>query len=432
MEKRNYVLDTNVLLENPRSILDLRNGNENNVYLSRNVLLELNKLKDNPEKSHMVSRVVDFILDYEDCIFYLQSCEDSGIDISSRESVYAPDLKRNPDLYILREILSSGVKDPILVTNDRIMRIMADSLGVDSQPYRDSLPFASESQLFTGFFDPFTEKPTPNSFAWEKGKPVFFDGKLNKKSIDYRHDPWTVTPVNVYQNLMMEFCLNEDIPLVSVEGNAGTGKTFIALACAFYLAFQLTPEDKTMGNDQKCDGGGCNNKKYNRIIVVKPAVATGGKDHETGFLSGDLQEKIAPYTRNILELATKLHSIRQANRVFDNPKRPRDGFNPANFEILPFSSVRGLDIENAILIADEVQNFSREDMRTLLTRLGRNTKAICMGDSTQTDRPILNQYNNGLNWMVKKLKGQKSYAHLVLKGESYRGPIPQMIINSGL
>jgi PhoH-like ATPase len=91
-----------------------------------------------------------------------------------------------------------------------------------------------------------------------------------------------------------------------------------------------------------------------------------------------------------------------------------------------------MNIENAVVIIDEMQNMSRAECRALLSRLGEGVKCICLGDINQVDNPYLNKENNGLNWIVKKFKGNNIYSHIVLKGDKSRGPITDLVINSGL
>lgn len=84
------------------------------------------------------------------------------------------------------------------------------------------------------------------------------------------------------------------------------------------------------------------------------------------------------------------------------------------------------------VIIDEMQNMSRTECRTLLSRMGEGVKCVCLGDTRQVDNPYLSPENNGLNWVVKKFKGSKVYSHIVLKGEKSRGPITDLVIATGL
>jgi PhoH-like ATPase len=202
---------------------------------------------------------------------------------------------------------------------------------------------------------------------------------------------------------------NEDIHIVSIQSDAGYGKSYLALAVALYLVLEKKVHDK--------------------IYVVKPMIEIGQK---LGYLPGSIEEKMEPYTRYVSDLLVKLHKLRPANKIFlDNGTYPPQ-FNSKAFEILPLAYIRGMNIENAVVIIDEMQNMSRAECRTVLSRLGEGVKCFCLGDIHQVDNPYLNQENNGLNWIVRKFKGSNIYSHVVLKGDKSRGPITDLVINSGL
>ena len=148
--------------------------------------------------------------------------------------------------------------------------------------------------------------------------------------------------------------------------------------------------------------------------------------------SGRIDEKMEPYTRYVTDLIIKLHRLRAANKIFIDPEIYPPRFNSKTFEILALTFIRGMNIENAVVIIDEMQNMSRAECRALLSRLGEKVKCICLGDIHQVDNPYLNQENNGLNWIVRKFKGSKIYSHILLKGDKSRGPITDLVISSGL
>jgi PhoH-like ATPase len=394
--QKQYIIDTNVLLEDPDSLVKLRNGNENKVYIPYHVLLELDKFKKNSKLAHIVARVITYLNENPEQYQILNS---AGI---------APQYAKVVDHHILDEIQQSGLKQPILVTNDKIFQLQARLRGIQSEIYKESVPFKSEAEYFTGFVSG-TDKPVPNAFRWnDKGKPVFCSN-YGEKTIDYQHCIWKVKPRSVFQNLALELMTNESIHLVSVQSDAGYGKSYLALAVALYLTLEK--------------------KRHDKIYVVKPMIEIGQK---LGYLPGRIEEKMEPYTRYISDLMGKLHKLRPAGKIFrDNGTYPLQ-FNSKTFEILPLAYIRGMNIENAVVIIDEMQNMSRTECRALLSRLGEGVKCICLGDIHQVDNPYLNQENNGLNWVVKKFIGSNIYAHIVLKGDKSRGPITDLVINSGL
>ena len=320
----------------------------------------------------------------------------------------APPFAQQVDAHILNEIQSSGLAGAILVTNDKILQLQASLQGIHSENYRDSVPFKSEAEYVTGFVEN-SEEAFANCFMWsDTGKPLFF-GNQGEKIIDYQHKVWNLTPRNVYQNLALELMTDDSINIVSMQSEAGYGKSFLALATALYLLLEK--------------------KAFNKIYVVKPMIEIGQK---MGYLPGSIEEKMGPYTRYVLDLLLKLHKMRPANRIFLEPDRNPPQLNPARFELLPLTYIRGMNIENAVVIIDEIQNMARSECRALLSRMGENVKCFCLGDTRQVDHPYLNAENNGLNWIVNKFKGNRIYAHIVLKGEKSRGPITDLVIKSGL
>ena len=394
--RKNYILDTNVLLEDPNSLFKFRNGNENNVYIPYHVVLELNKLKKDPRLGHLVAKVIKILAENPTLFEILKT------------NTIANQFADLVDNFILNEIQENKIEDPILVTNDRVLKLQARVRGIPTQIYRDSQPFQAEAEQYTGFIEPGDEMIT-NSFEWgDNGRPVFH-GYNEDKVIDYQHKVWNVSPRNIYQNLALELMTNEELHVVSVQSEAGYGKSFLALAAALYL----TQEKKS----------------HEKIYVVKPMIEIGQK---LGYLPGKVEEKMEPYTRYISDLVLKLHDMRNANRIFIDPVELPPKFNLKRFELLPITYIRGMNIENSVVIIDEMQNMSRSETRALLSRMGEGVKCICLGDIKQVDNPYLNKENNGLNWIVNKFKGSSIYAHLVLKGGRSRGPITDLVIHSGL
>ena len=393
--RKNYVIDTSVLLDNPKCIQILRNGTENDIHLPYTVVLELDGLKKDKRLAPIVSRVVDEIEDNEfvNLIGSNQHTQDAG------------------DLKILEDIKTSQIPDPILVTNDKLFRILCKFHHIQSEPFGESIPYQSESQIYTGFIRP-GDDVISNSFTWENGKVVFNQPNGERRIIDYEHKVWDVRPLNVYQNLAFELLLNEHIHLVTIQSRAGYGKTYVSLAAAMQEVIQ--------------------EKKFEKIYLVKPTIEVG---ESLGYLPGDIEEKVDPYIRYLRSLIYKLHLHRtsKCSRIFTEDSSPqRLKLNPEFFEVLPIAYIRGMNIENAFVIVDETQNLSRMEARSLLTRMSHGTKCVCLGDVEQIDNRYLNKFNNGLNWIVKSCKGEAGYGHIVLKGERSRGPICDMILRNGL
>lgn len=411
--RKHYVIDTNVLLEDPGCIEQLRSDNENACYLPQTVLQELDKLKRQPAKAHLVSRAVSAV---EAAVLHGHLRVVTGDYQALALPSSAPEVKSSPDQYIIadaRSLLATVPREEpvVLVSNDRLLRIMADtSSGLRSEEYRCSIPFRSESERYTGFVTP--ADVVPNSFTWEGAYPVFHDRALDTQEVKFAPTPWNIVPRDVYQALAMRLMLDPDIPLVSLQSTAGKGKTFLALGCALEMVLK--------------------EKRHKRIFISKPLVEIGPK---LGYLPGDLTEKTDPYMEYIVDLMLKLHNEhrRAPNALAAMPNGTSlSRLNPKVIQVLPINYTRGRNLEDCVVILDETQNLSREDLRTLLTRMGRNVKVICMGDTQQVDAPFNSPENNGLNWLVRLLRGNPGYAHLVLRGRKSRGPITDMVVAAGL
>lgn len=393
--RKNYVLDTNVLLENEKCIEILRNGEENNIFIPATVIEELDKLKGNKRKRHQVTRAIDVLKEHADHITVISN----GVKHES------------PDNFILKEILSNidKIPDAIFVTNDNLLRFKAQKQGIASEEFRDSNPFKSESQKYTGFVDVEQgEMIEKNCFYWKDGRLMFNNRYGEEVKVEDR-EIWKVAPRSQYQKAAMELILNDDIDLVTIQSEAGFGKTFVALAAMFYQVFEK--------------------KQFKKIFIFKANIEIG---NELGFLPGDMNEKMYPYFRPIQDLMEKLHDMRIANGAWEDPQAVKLTLNRRKVEMLPINFLRGMNIDDAIVLIDEVQNLSRDELRTVLSRMGENVKVICTGDVRQIDNIHLNQDNNGLNWLVKLLRGQDNYGHVVLGGNKSRGPIADLIRNSGL
>lgn len=391
--QRKYHLDTNVLMEDEKAIENLRNGEENEIYIPITVIDELDRLSKVNEKRPKAKAAIQDILNNKEHINFTGNI---------RELICNDDI-------ILSTLCDPKYKEDTLVTNDTILQLKAYINGINAEGYRSSIPFRSESQKYTGFIDWYkSEEYINNCFYFKDGKLFHYTGGkefyVDKKKV------WNVVPRDVYQIAAIELLLNDDIKVVTIQGAAGSGKTFISIASAIKKVLE--------------------NKSYGRVVGMKYPIEIG---QNLGFLPGPVEEKMSPYWNSMYKLLLKLHEIRSANKLFLNPDVILPDVNPRKFEFLPVSFLRGENVEDAFVVISESQNISRHDMRTILTRLGENTKVVIEGDVTQIDNPQCNTDNNGLNWVVKKFKGYKQYGHITIQSKnSSRGVICDMVLDSGL
>jgi PhoH-like ATPase len=401
--QRIYCLDTNVLIDSPECIETFRNGSDNKVYVPYSVIMELDRLKRRNDISHVVAQIARNILDDMrfECIripgkTYSEESNDTDI---------------IEDVLHLKELMIRTYNDaqyyPIVISNDSFLRVRLKIEGIECQEYTVSKTYTSESQDYTGFIKP-DNPPIANCFYWTDEGQMWFEG--SEKFIDYENCVWGVKPRHYTQNAAMELMLAKHIDVTSIQSPAGLGKTYISLAAAMQLTLQKP-------------------KEFEKIFIIKPVVEIGEK---IGFLPGDVDEKLAPYMRGIMDLIYKLHAQRPANALFMESAAGKFELNPKKLEILHIGFVRGMNLENCVVIIDEAQNCSRYEMRALLSRMGQNVKCFVLGDTNQCDHPYLNSANNGLNWVVKKFKGRENYAHIVLNGKKSRGPICDLVLSTGL
>ena len=393
---KDYILDTNILIEDEDCIVNLRNGEENNIYIPNTVIEELDKLKDKkPQLKSRIFKALEKIEEHKDEITVLYVDNDKKY--------------KSEDNQIIFEILQNKDKleSPVFITSDKILRFKAYKKGIVTEEYKRQIPFKHESEEYTGFIDIETQDTFNNCFYWSEGKLYFFS-ETDIKQIAYENTPWKVKPHNHYQNCMLDLIMNENIDLITVQSEAGKGKTFLSLAAAMYLTFEK--------------------KQYEKIYVVKSNYEIG---NEIGYLPGNVNEKMLPYFKPVQNLISKLTKIRNLPaKAFD--EKNEYGLNPQYIEFLPINYLRGMNFDNCVIICEEIQNLSRSDARSVLSRMGENVKCICTGDINQIDNPYLSKDNNAMNWIVKLFKGAKNYGHIVLKGKHTRGPICKLVTDREL
>lgn len=196
---------------------------------------------------------------------------------------------------------------------------------------------------------------------------------------------------NNEQKFAIDACMNRNIPLVSLTGGAGTGKTLLALASALELE-----------------------KEFDQIILSRPAITLGNQD--IGFLPGDQQTKMAPYLQPLMD---NLNVIKSQYSPSSKQALKLEGLlKDEKLVISPLAYIRGRSLGKAFFIIDEAQNLTPHEIKTIITRAGEGTKMVFTGDIFQIDQPYLDQWSNGLTHLGDKMAGQKLFQHVFLnKGE---------------
>ncbi len=307
-----------------------------------------------------------------------------------------------------------------LVTKDINLRMKAKAVGMEAQDYltdrveENKIENSLKEVQYVDKYDPqaiqeltygqdnvadwklvCATEPAANSlFVLRNGdSPVAarFDADKKKLVLVRSRQAYGIKPRNIEQKLAMDACLNRRIPLVSLTGGAGTGKTLIALASAL---------------EQE--------KDYDQIILSRPTVTLGNQ--EIGFLPGDQKAKMSPFLQPLMD---NLNVIKAQFRPSSKEALHLESMqNDEKLLITPLAYIRGRSLGKVFFIIDEAQNLTPHEIKTIITRAGEGTKMVFTGDIFQIDQPYLDQWSNGLTHLGEKMAGQKLFEHVFLrKGE---------------
>lgn len=218
-----------------------------------------------------------------------------------------------------------------------------------------------------------------------------YDADIDKIMLVRKREACGIRPRNDEQKFALDACLNRKIPLVSLTGGAGTGKTLLALASAL---------------EQERD--------FDQIILSRPTVVLGNQD--IGFLPGDQKNKMSPFLQPLMD---NLNVIKAQFRPGSRECQHIESLlKDEKLLITPLAYIRGRSLGKAFFIIDEAQNLTPHEIKTIITRAGEGTKMVFTGDIFQIDQPYLDQWSNGLTHLGEKMAGQKLFEHVFLrKGE---------------
>lgn len=427
-KKKNFVLDTNVILHDYHCI---HHFEENDIYIPIIVLEELDHFKKGNEQINFnareFTRELDFLASGKIFSEGVSLGDDKG-KIYILTGTHYPDIleqsfaDRTPDHKILG--LTLGLKEKkkgsktILVTKDINLRMKALSVGLEAEDYINDK--VTNHNIF--------EK---NHETYEHVPPELIDelygssGEINADKIDFsadlksqdcfvlksnrssvlcryipqsnvvrkveKHRTFGIEPRNAEQAFAMDVLLDDDVKLVALTGKSGTGKTLLALAAALSM-----------------------NERYKQILLARPIVALANKD--LGFLPGNEQKKIAPYMQPLFDNLNviKHHFSYQGKEIRQIEDMQKN--NQLVIEALAF--IRGRSLSETFFIVDEAQNLTPHEIKTIITRAGEGTKIVFTGDIQQIDSPYLDMFSNGLVYMIDRMDGQDVFAHVnLLKGE---------------
>ena len=427
-QRKIFVFDTSVILYDHQSI---QNFDEHDVAIPITVLEELDQFKKGNETKNFEAREFIRFLDKLSGAHSLQDwiplngakkgkfkvVMNGQAGRTQAEELYG---SAKADHKILSAALTLMKEEPkakvVLVTKDINLRLKARALDIAAEDYETG-KIQDLQNLYTGkstvenvdqkLIDAlFKEDAIPkeefedigfqnNHFYILKGKKsstlAFYSAANQCVQRIEKRACYGITPRNAEQTFAIDAILNPDIPIVTMQGVAGTGKTLVALAAAI---------------EQRRD--------FKQIYLARPIVPLSNKD--IGYLPGDIKSKINPYMEPLWD---NLKFIKNQWKETDrNYKRIEDMVNQEKLLVTPLAYIRGRSLSNIMFIVDEAQNLTPHEVKTIITRAGENTKVIFSGDIYQIDTPYLDEHSNGLSYLIDRLKGHDLFAHITLeKGE---------------
>ncbi|UQZ45895.1 PhoH family protein [Bacillus sp. PK3-037] len=426
-----YVLDTNVLLQDPNAIFSFE---ENEVIIPAVVLEEVDSKKRYMDEvgrnARHVSKLID-ALRLKGRLHEKVPLDTGGtlrIELNHRsfhqlQEIFIEKTNDNRILAVAKNLsLEEETKEDgrpvILVSKDVLVRVKADAIGLLAEDFLNDR-VVDNDEMYSGYKDLYINQQLFSSFYGKKQisvqdmkQPAFYPnqfalmkdelggsssavgiadktGTVLKRLVFDDEHVWGIRPRNVQQTMALELLLREDIPLVTLIGKAGTGKTLLALAAGL-----LQTEDLGI---------------YKKLVVARPIVPV-GKD--IGYLPGEKEEKLKPWMQPIFDNLEFLFNAKKPGEL----EAILAGIGSIQVEALTY--IRGRSIPDQFIIIDEAQNLTRHEVKTLLTRVGEGSKIVLMGDPEQIDHPYLDSLNNGLAYVVERFKGQPiSGSVKLLKGE---------------
>jgi PhoH-like ATPase len=423
--KKFFVLDTNVLLHNADSI---ESFSDNIVILPIGVIEELDSFKSRSDELGRNARKVIRRLDDLRKFGHLGQgvpMENGGTlkiilqDDTSIDKGLHSKIKDNEILRAAYSLFKEGNK-VIFISKDINARIKADALGMEAKDYEKQR--VNFDELFSGYRNIEVPSKIIDDFFQNKNGPTAMPGfdfypnefimlvdEANEKHtalsratdkseiihLQSNFDAiWNIKARNREQRMAFELLMDPNIQIVTLIGQAGTGKTLLALAAALETTLKQN--------------------KYDKILVSRPIIPL-GKD--IGYLPGDKVEKMVHWMQPIFDNMTFLLKARAKNTDEEKAvKKEIEKLQKENLvELEALTYIRGRSIPKQYVIVDEAQNLTPHEVKTIVSRAGEGTKMVLTGDPYQIDSPYLDASSNGLTYTVERLKGEKIHGHITLR-----------------
>ena len=407
--ERTYVLDTSVLLSDPRAIYRFA---EHSVVLPVVVVTELEAKRNDPEIGYFARsalRLLDELRVEHERLDFPIAVGDAGgtlrVELNhSNMAVLPSGLQLNDNdsriLAVALNLANDGL-DVVVVSKDLPLRVKAASIGLPAEEYRAELAVDSgwtgvaeleiSAEQMAELYDAETlvtrqvqDMPVNTSLVIhsERGSAlgrVVERGRLNLVRGD--RDVFGVHGRSAEQRLAIDLLLDPEVGIVSLGGRAGTGKSALALCAGLEAVLEK--------------------QQHRKIMVFRPLYAVGGQ--ELGYLPGDQGEKMNPWGQAVFDTLGALVSDNVLEEVIER----------GILEVLPLTHIRGRSLHDAFVIVDEAQSLERNVLLTVLSRIGQNSRVVLTHDVAQRDNLRVGRHD-GVASVIETLKGNALFGHITL------------------
>lgn len=406
--QRTYVLDTSVLLSDPRALFRF---DEHAVVLPVVVVSELESKRNDPEIGYFARqalRILDELRVEHERLDFPVAVGDGGslrVELNhSNQSVLPSGLQLGDNdsriLAVASNLANDGL-DVVVVSKDLPLRVKAASIGLAAEEYR------AELAVDTGYTGITTLQVSGDQVAalyeTEEIRTADLDGvpvntgvvihSERGSALGRVHTAGSVSLVrgdrevfglrgrSAEQRLAIDALLDPEIGIVSLGGSAGTGKSALALCAGLEAVLER--------------------QQHKKIMVFRPLYAVGGQ--ELGFLPGDASEKMNPWAQAVFDTLGALVSDNVLDEVVER----------GMLEVLPLTHIRGRSLHDAFVIVDEAQSLERNVLLTMLSRIGQNSRVVLTHDVAQRDNLRVGRHD-GVASVIERLKGHPLFAHVTL------------------
>ena len=419
--RRTFVLDTSVLLSDPRALVRF---DEHDVVVPVVVVTELEAKRGHPELGYFARqalRLMDELRMKHGRLDEPLPVGESGgtvrVELNHTDVESLPSGLRLGDndtriLAVARNLANDGV-DVVLVSKDLPMRVKASSVGLAAEEYRAELAIESGytgthemevagSDLDRLFEDGVIDLDEARDLPCHCGLVLLSDrgSGLARVTADKRvrlvrgdREAFGIRGRSAEQRIALDLLMDPEVGIVSLGGRAGTGKSALALCAGLESVLER--------------------RQHRKVIVFRPLYAVGGQD--LGYLPGTENEKMSPWGQAVFDTLNAVTTSEVVDEITDR----------GMLEVLPLTHIRGRSLHDAFVIVDEAQSLERNVLLTVLSRVGADSRVVLTHDVGQRDNLRVGRFD-GVVAVVEKLKGHPLFAHVTLT-RSERSPIAALV-----